>query len=195
MENNNHLPNDHTGISPVPKAKDDAEPKLDSAIEEIKNEESQTEESEPHFDLEKASEDIDKFLSSLTRDDVSVEKVSSEGRAKWCQVPDEDSAFLESLDRVSKLTKSLRELKPEEEKSESRGSLINRIRGIQQRAMSYLEEEFRFLLEESKTAEFESESAEPKAFPGYSDDVVSGLSKISKQMISGGYESECCCLV
>nr|POE57795.1 hypothetical protein CFP56_66933 [Quercus suber] len=146
MENNNHLPDDHTGISPVPEAKDDAEPKLDSAAEEIKNEES-----EPHFDLEKASEDIDKFLSSLTSDDVSVEvpelvekyldlveqKVSSEGRAKWRQVPDEDSAFLESLDRVSKLTKSLRELKPEEEKSESRGSLINRIGGIQYRKNNY----------------------------------------------------------
>ena len=206
MENNNHLPDDHTGISPVPDSKDDAEPKLDSEAEEIKNEESQNEESDPHFDLEKASEDIDKFLSSLTSDDVSVEvpelvekyldlveqKVSGEGRAKWCQFPDEDSAFLESLDRVSKLTKSLRELKPEEEKSESRGSLINRIGGIQQRAMSYLEEEFRFLLEESITAESESESAEPEAFPGYSDEVVSGLSKIAKQMISGGYESECC---
>ena len=206
MENNNHLPDDHTGISPVPDSKDDAEPKLDSEAEEIKNEESQNEESDPHFDLEKASEDIDKFLSSLTSDDVSVEvpelvekyldlveqKVSGEGRAKWCQFPDEDSAFLESLDRVSKLTKSLRELKPEEEKSESRGSLINRIGRIQQRAMSYLEEEFRFLLEESITAESESESAEPEAFPGYSDEVVSGLSKIAKQMISGGYESECC---
>ena len=56
--------------------------------------------------------------------------------------------------------------------------------------MSYLEEEFRFLLEESKTAESESESAKLEAFPGYSDDVVSGLSKIAKQMISGGYESE-----
>ncbi|KAK7823617.1 hypothetical protein CFP56_035297 [Quercus suber] len=153
-------------------AKDDAEPKLDSAVEEIKNEESQTEESEPHFDLEKASEDIDKFLSSLTSDDVSVEVPELvEKYLDLCQVPDKDSAFLESLDRVSKLTKSLRELKPEEEKSESRGSLINHIGGIQQRAMSYLEEEFRFLLEESKTAEFESESAEPEAFPGYSDDV------------------------
>nr|POE55432.1 hypothetical protein CFP56_61574 [Quercus suber] len=100
----------------------------------------------------------------MSSDDVSVEvpelvekylalveqKVSSEGRAKWCQVPDEDSAFLESLDRVSKLTKSLWELKPEEEKSESRGSLINRIGGIQQRAMSYLEEEFRFLSRNQK---------------------------------------------
>ena len=96
MENNNHLPDDHTGISPVPEAKDDAEPKLDSEAKEIKNAESQTEESVPHFDLEKASEDIDKFLSSLTNDDVSVQvpelvekyldlveqKIFDEGRAK-----------------------------------------------------------------------------------------------------------------
>ena len=97
-----------------------------------------------------ASKDIDKFLSSLTNDDgVSVEipelvkkyldlvesKVFGEGRAKWCLVPDEDSAFLESLDRDSKLTKSLQESKPKEEKSESTGSLINPIGGIQQRVM------------------------------------------------------------
>ncbi|KAF3969793.1 hypothetical protein CMV_006453 [Castanea mollissima] len=112
-------------------------------------------------------------------------KFFGEGRAKWCQVPDKDSAFLESLDWVSKLTKSLQESKPKEEKSGTSGSLIYCIGGIQQRAMSYLEEEFRILLEESKTAESED-------FHGYSDDVVSSLSKIAKKTISGGYESECC---
>ena len=96
MENNNHLPDDHIGISPVSESKDDSEPKLDSKAEEIKNEESQTEESDPYFDLKKASEDIDKFLSSLTSDDILVEvpelvekyldfveqKIFDEGRAK-----------------------------------------------------------------------------------------------------------------
>ncbi|KAL0012568.1 hypothetical protein SO802_007676 [Lithocarpus litseifolius] len=147
-----------------------------------------------------ASKDIDNFQSSLTNDNgVSVEipelvkkyldlvesKVFGEGRAKWSLVPDEFSAFLESLDWDSKLTKSVQESKPKEEKSESSGSLINPIEGIQQRAVLYLEEE-------SKTAESESESTKSEAFPGYSDDFVSSLSKIPKQMISGGYKSECC---
>ncbi|KAL0008704.1 hypothetical protein SO802_010206 [Lithocarpus litseifolius] len=90
-----------------------------------------------------SSKDIDKCLSSLANDDgVSVEvkkyldlvesKVFGEGRAKWCLVPDEDSAFLESLDWDSKLTKSLQESKSKEERSESGGSLINPIGGIQQ---------------------------------------------------------------
>ena len=190
---------------------------------------------DPHYDLEKASEDIERFLSSLKKEnngdvpgeiyelvekylDLVEEKVSGEGRAKWCLVPEEDSFFLEALDRISKLTKSLREVKSEKEEEEeekekeSRASLINRIGGIQQKAMSYLEEEFRILLEESRTNESsdpaiagdskgkqdyqqpESDSAGLDAvdFPGYSDDVVSNLNKIAKEMISGGYESECC---
>jgi exocyst complex protein 7 len=215
-------------------------------VEEIKIEESLPDQSDKavdqspdlHYDLEKASEDIDRFLSSLTKEnngdvpgeiselvekylDLVEEQVSGEGRAKWSLVPEEDSFFLEALDRISKLTKSLREVKSEKEEEEekdqekekeSRASLINRIGGIQQKAMSYLEEEFRILLEESRTNESsdpaiagdskgkqdyqqpESDSAGLDAvdFPGYSDDVVSNLNKIAKEMISGGYESECC---
>ncbi|XP_041004218.1 exocyst complex component EXO70B1 [Juglans microcarpa x Juglans regia] len=181
--------------------------------------------SDPHLDFLKVSENIDEFLSSLPSNtddnnenenvvpvqiphelidtflDLVEAKLSKLEGAAQCGDPDEDLSFLEAVHRISNLTKSLRQLK-----LDSHGSQIfNRIGGIHQRAMSFLEEEFRFLLEESRTTgsntkgrqdqqlQMESESTGDMInFPGYPDDVVSSMNKMAKEMISGGYESECC---
>lgn len=170
---------------------------------------------------------VDKFLNW-------VDDICGEGRGRWGKVPEDDTAFLDAVDRMAKMRESLLSvvsrmgLKFEER----HGGLINRLSSIQHRATAYLEEEFRILLEESKTCTQpldhhhtntsgggdhhnnsskdnstskgkndpeslpESESGGENQglveFPGYSQEVVSNLNKIAKQMISGGYQFECC---
>ncbi|KAF3435283.1 hypothetical protein FNV43_RR22370 [Rhamnella rubrinervis] len=158
---------------------------------------------------------VDKFLELI---EEMVEKHDSgEGKVKWNKLSEEgSSSFLEAVDRISKLNNKLLEMKLE---GETHGLLINRVGSIHHRAMVYLEEEFRWLLmEESKTDIHDSdpggdnnnnqkgkpeqhdscpmpgsESAKDEAadFPGYTNDVVSKLHKIAKEMILGGYEWEC----
>uniref|UniRef100_A0A5B7AG13 Exocyst subunit Exo70 family protein n=1 Tax=Davidia involucrata TaxID=16924 RepID=A0A5B7AG13_DAVIN len=218
---------------PPPEPEMEVEAKADDAKTENKEEEISEINIPP--DLSKVSEEIDQFifaLSSAKRDESeppevpeSVEQYavlveakianhdSGENPVKWSQVAEEDSSsFLEVVDRISKLTTSLSELSSESKYAWS----INRIGGIQQRAMSYLEDEFRSLLEDifsdhnnydSKTKQWSSSSTNQEAdscplpdsdstgesnFPGYSDEVVSNLNKLAKAMISGGYEIECC---
>ncbi|KAJ7976265.1 Exocyst subunit Exo70 family protein [Quillaja saponaria] len=236
--------------SPLPNPKeidlkpaDDTEPAATTEGEHDnkKTEEETCAEAEPEPDspplsLEKASEDVDRFLSTLPHNaaekddalpeipefiekflDLVEDKIkkyySGEEKSKWSQVSMEDSALLESVGLISKMVKSLSvQLKsPSEDSKERNDCLVNRIGGIQQRAMSYLEDEFRLLLEGSQIwNESDPGGHDPKGkqieqdrcaetagsdmdnFPGYSDDVVSNLSNIAKEMISGGYESECC---
>lgn len=206
------------------------------------------EEEDPLITLHKVNEEIDRFVSSSSSssfhdgpddpdenavktevvpefvgmfldlvEDKAAKHDSIEGRVKWNQLPENGSLFLQTVDRLSKLNKTLCHMKLEEE---TRSSLINRVGSIQQRAMAYLEEEFRSLMEESKTdhhhhdsdpsggdnnnnskdrcqlSASESETTggdeeEDDNFPGYSNDVVLNLNGIAKEMISGGYESEC----
>ncbi|PSS18236.1 Exocyst complex component EXO70B1 like [Actinidia chinensis var. chinensis] len=71
---------------------------------------------------------------------------------------------------------------------------INRVGGILQRAMSYLEDELRSLLNDSKTelaSSEESNSTGENSCPGYSEEVVLNLNKLATGMINGGYETEC----
>ncbi|KAH7577162.1 hypothetical protein ACOSP7_002036 [Xanthoceras sorbifolium] len=222
------------------------EDKVDKSEENQHIKENQVEEIAPpeiQYTLETVSEEIDKFISGLSakkeKDDENVtlemtdfvwkfldlfeEKIAEhdhEGKAKWGKVPEEDKSFAEALDRVSKLTESLNELKKDNPDQHHHSVLINRIGGIHHRAMSYLGDEFRSMLEESKTTSQdhldpkcdakadvkgkqeasadqsplpESESFDEPAdvFPGYSSEVVSNLNQIAKEMISGGYEFEC----
>ncbi|CAB4275487.1 unnamed protein product [Prunus armeniaca] len=219
-------------------------------------------EPEPEEDpsLEKVSEDLDRCISSLpseknenddglsfpeelpklvekfmnlVEDEVIAKRDSGESKIKWCQVPEEDASFLEALDRIRRLSKYLSFLGLKFE--ESHGALINRLGSIQHRALLYLEEEFRMLLEESRhCTEPNTPSAGDKdhnshgnkggnnnkqqqdqeqdrcMLPdysesrgggdqlqadiclGYAQEVVNNLNKIAKEMISGGYETECC---
>ncbi|XP_007031942.2 PREDICTED: exocyst complex component EXO70B1 [Theobroma cacao] len=180
------------------------------------------------YNLETASEDVERFLSSLSTPkeegevgleipeflekylDLVEEKISKhepvETKVKGCLLPEDDASFLKAVNQISKLYKNL---SAGFKLDSNKGPLINRIGKIQQRAMSHLEDEFRSLLEDPKLGEPDgkqagadhcplpgndqsAESNEESNFPGYSQEVLAYLTKIAKEMISGGYESECC---
>ncbi|GLT27206.1 hypothetical protein SLA2020_022230 [Shorea laevis] len=201
---------------------DDQEYQKNAEIENI-----ETENASPpleiQYTVETALEDVDRFLTTLCvpngEDEESslnipefVEKCldlleetilkheSGEFKAKWGQLAEDDITFLDSVDRISKLNISISKIKSHQNHS----LLINRICGIQQRAMSFLEDEFRILLEETRSVESEQSSSDTKAkqelpdqtenynFPGYSPEILSSLNRIAKEMITGGFESECC---
>ena len=142
------------------------------------------------------SDSIDRFLDlveeTLARYDT--------GEAKWGDAAEEDSSLLEAVNRISNLMKwlssdsSSQPRSPEGEATNGwKDWLVNRIGIVQQRAMSYLEEEFRLLLIEDPRNRSNSEPAgSVTEFPGLADEAVASLNKIARQMISGGYQSECC---
>ncbi|GAV80715.1 Exo70 domain-containing protein, partial [Cephalotus follicularis] len=153
---------------------------------------------------------VEKFVD-LVEEKVSKQD-SGEGKAKFGQLSEDTAILLEAVDRITKLNVSLYELRSDP----IHGLLINYIGAVQQRAMAYLEVEFRTILEETRTKESdrvtdakgkqeakpeadrctllpESESTdEDDSFPGYPEEVVSNLNNIAKKMISGGCEFECC---
>ncbi|XP_061359776.1 exocyst complex component EXO70C2-like [Gastrolobium bilobum] len=220
----------------------------DEKNEEKKEEEVVEEEESPPPSLEMVSDEIDQWLLNLQQnnndDDDNYNKEGSgsfeipsfvekflylveekivkydtgEGKPKWGEVAEEDSWLLETVDRISKLTKSVnltpphhqseeeKQAEEEEEIIARKHSLVNRIGSIQQRAMSYLEEDFRLLMDESRNPITEldpggnkdpdpdhHQPAESETnFPGYPDEAIATLTKIATEMISSGYESECC---
>ncbi|KAJ4961339.1 hypothetical protein NE237_021249 [Protea cynaroides] len=178
--------------------------------------------------LPKISEDIDSFLFHLKSKqtpeeipncidkfaklvEVLIAKNYSDGNPnKWRQDSSEDSTLLKNVDRISKLTTAISQLPSDAKYSPS----LDLIGSVLQRAMSYLEEEFRSILENGRTIESEPDSAkgrqqsfnssvdcciltEPDSakainFPGFSPDTVSNLNRIATAMIAAGYETECC---
>ncbi|XP_021626937.1 exocyst complex component EXO70B1 [Manihot esculenta] len=160
---------------------------------------------------------VENFLN-LVGELVIEYETSTEGKGKWGQVPEDDLAFLDAVNQVSKLTNSLSEFKSDPNNC----TLVNYSGGIYQRAMSFLEDQFRLLLEDYKgnnelehntdakgkqqedkdscalpesdeqvTEKEEKEKEEEDDFTGYSKHVVANLNRIAKEMILGGYESEC----
>ena len=226
----------------------------------------------PPPNLEKVSEDIDRFLATPHENndnnvsdneekipefvdkflDLVEEKMAryESSENKWGETVEEDSSFLEDVNRVSKLMKLLsimltefqsgeKEEEKEEKEKEKEGQeenkgeeendkdkeeekeekqakkdhsiLFNRVDAIQQRAMSYLEEEFHLLMEESRVENkpepsgahdskgkytpepSENEPTEtPMDFPGFKDEAITNLNKIAREMLFAGYDSECC---
>ncbi|PNX96364.1 exocyst complex component 7-like protein [Trifolium pratense] len=183
---------------------------------------------------EKIPECVDKFLDLL---EEKIAKYDS-GETKWGEVVEEDSSLLEGVNRVTKMMKLLstmiiefqsgeketeaegeaqaeedaaeKENEKEKDEKKDQSTLVNRISAIQQRAMSYLEEEFRMLMEESRnqnktenndsskgkqvatTEASENESTETVMdFPGFKEEVVTNLNKIACEMLLAGYDSEC----
>ncbi|XP_071692232.1 exocyst complex component EXO70C2-like [Rutidosis leptorrhynchoides] len=117
----------------------------------------------------KLHEKIDQFISLLDSDDQStppeiVESVHNfadlldvniveyeSGSKKWNQLEEDESSsfsFIESIDRTSKLLKSLSNFHSDENYS----AAVNRISGIQQRAMSIMEDEFKSILDDYQTS-------------------------------------------
>ncbi|XP_031258301.1 exocyst complex component EXO70B1-like [Pistacia vera] len=195
-------------------------------IEETKEVHEEAPPPEIQYTLETASEEIDKFLSTLpAKTDDENNKASPEipetvigkfldlfeeqltkhdstveGKVKGSQVPEDDTLILNAVDRVSKLATSIGELKSDADKKQC--VLINRIGAIKQRAMCFLEDEFRLILEhipDSSDPKTETKDAEESAptedystnYSGYTPEMLSSLNKIAHEMISAGYESEC----
>lgn len=116
-------------------------------------------------DLEQVSEEIDQYISTLSAtenvDDVpicveqfavlveaKIEEYEGEPPLKWTELNIEDSAsFLDSIDRISKLSDMLCKFSSNFKYTYS----INRIAGVLQRGMSYLEEVFKSILLEAHT--------------------------------------------
>ncbi|XP_042509697.1 exocyst complex component EXO70B1-like [Macadamia integrifolia] len=206
---------------------DDDENNKDTAtLENPETTEDSSSTSDLDSSLPKISEDIDRFLTLLisnqTPDEIPdfIEKFaklvedqiakyeSQEDPIKWSQDSDEDSSLLKAIGRISKLSTSLSQLPSDDEKYKIS---INRIGGVLQRAMSYLEDEFRSILEnggdyepmdlKGRQQSFKSnsdssvlpepDSAKAAEIPGYSPETLSNLNSIAAAMIAAGYETEC----
>ncbi|KAL0344161.1 UNVERIFIED_CONTAM: hypothetical protein Sangu_1303500 [Sesamum angustifolium] len=190
-------------------------------------------------DLNKLSQDIDQFLSSLSNlseggestppdlpifveqfmvlVEAKIEEYDSEDiPVKWDRLTVEESAsYLEAVNRVSSVSKALAKFSSQHKYASS----INDFGRILQRAMSYVEEEFKLLLEDHKIHDssdpshktndskhnqssnqesdenphHDSSSPEEETnISGYSEEILSDLIRLSKAMITGGYEAECC---
>ncbi|XP_009613039.1 exocyst complex component EXO70C1 [Nicotiana tomentosiformis] len=207
------------------------------------NDEVKVEDSSPlPPDLGKVSEEIDQFISDLPNlkgeneskpPDVPVfveqfavlveakieDYDGGDAPIKWSQLSQEDAmSILEFVDRISKLLNSLCQFSSEYKYAYS----ISRVDGVLQRAMSYIEEEFKSILydykipdsdfnsdtsakpnketnsssdtnqdsEQSSVAE--SAPSEDNKFPGYTEEIVTTMNKLSKALIAGGCEVECC---
>ncbi|KAK7395942.1 hypothetical protein VNO78_16569 [Psophocarpus tetragonolobus] len=154
---------------------------------------------------------VERYLDMV---EEKMVKYGGVGKAKWGQVAEEDSWLIETADRISKLMM----LQNDHHINGGKDSLVNRVTSIHQRVMSLLEEDFRFLMEECRmpteldpggnnnnnnnnNSNNSSNHGKRKQdqeweydtnFPGYTEEAISGMSKIVTAMISGGYESECC---
>ncbi|TXG56000.1 hypothetical protein EZV62_017313 [Acer yangbiense] len=124
---------------------------------------------------------------------------------------DDDVSFFDSMTRITKLVKNFNKFPSYSILSSS----LNKATVILHRAMSFLEDEYRMILEimkrrvlEQKTPKtpkqmMSSESdrcmlPEPECkeeeldFPSFSPEAIQTLNKISTVMIASGYERECC---
>ncbi|CAL5421062.1 unnamed protein product [Camellia sinensis] len=170
--------------------------------------------------VDQLTQDVDRFTNTLsTVDDKSeplevpdsVETFSKivESRIARYYSPnsptifgkmtEEDSFFFEAVRRISKLNKTFNDFS-------STASSKDRTSTVLQRAMVFLEEEFRHLLEDSnlnlllrKKQSDEEESdrddestSGQKEFPSYSPEIVMKMNRIATAMICAGYETECC---
>ncbi|KAJ0229072.1 hypothetical protein HA466_0319550 [Hirschfeldia incana] len=151
---------------------------------------------------------LDLFEDKLTKHDSGGEPKTT----TWHQDPEEVSSLLDAVDRVSNLMKLLLNTKSCLDHHEP---LINHAGSIQQRAMAFLEDQFRILLEESVIKEPSAvvtddqqdhhnddtqdqdqmvapESGEQEIeYPGYSEETVTLLKNIAERMKGGGYLWEC----
>ncbi|CAI9093132.1 OLC1v1028553C1 [Oldenlandia corymbosa var. corymbosa] len=126
------------------------------------------------------------------------------------KMTEEDSFFFEAVVRLSKLTNAFSELSSSSMSSAVITSdSLNRTSSVLQKAMAFLEEELRALLEDTQCRESNgntnfcliresSDQSSPVAemndnsdLPGYPPDVVTKMGRIVSTMISGGYDKEC----
>ncbi|WVZ14856.1 hypothetical protein V8G54_012422 [Vigna mungo] len=138
------------------------------------------------------------------------------GEMKWRETIEDDSSLLGCANRISRLMNHFIEYSRSHAEKEQEGEekekvridfMINGVSVIQQRVMSFLEDEFRTLMEESRNPNkpdskgkqqvadsLESEPLEESIpeFPGFTEEAIANLNKIAKEMVASGYENECC---
>ncbi|CAL0332959.1 unnamed protein product [Lupinus luteus] len=212
-ETEEHVTEENDGVEIVPES-ESPPPSIEKVSEDIDELLVSFDQKEKEKEKEPIPSFVDRFLDLV---EEKISKYDIEGKPKWGEIVEEDVLFIDSVNRISKLVKFMSyQMDPNSEADgvkETKGLLVNRIGLIQQRAMTYLEEDFRFLLEESRNNPNEnqnevdhkgkhvaSESQEPDSekveesdlgFPGYCDDAIVNLNKIAGVMLCGGYESEC----
>ncbi|KAI3503613.1 hypothetical protein L1887_32059 [Cichorium endivia] len=214
-------------------------PPPDAAIENADQNEQVVEEPTPVASrVDILSQEIDRFISVLDADDQSDSSSPPEivgsvhifadlldfkvveyesGSKKWIELEeDECSSFVESIDRTAKLLKSLSRF----HSADYYPSVINRISEVQQRAMSFMEDEFKSLLDDYQTSydrDQRNETDEAKTpspsnvdeasetelpdqsesqpekdeFLGYSGEMTTKLHKLAEGLIAGGHKNEC----
>ncbi|KAL5978898.1 hypothetical protein ACLOJK_018793 [Asimina triloba] len=218
----------------APEKKDDQEhnPQSDSAPETCNASPHPEEERSNHSPEEKDSpkkkiEELESHQPSLQLPD-SIEKLAkmveseiakynvSKDFGRWSRESsdEEASSLLEAFDKVTKLAGSLGVFPSQP----AYVSAVHRTSALLHRAMLFLEEEFRALLDESaaggcdggagdlKTRQMSMSSSNPEAekctpraadapeasFPSYSPEAVERMGMIAKAMFAAGYEAECC---
>ncbi|XP_010938811.2 exocyst complex component EXO70C1 [Elaeis guineensis] len=154
---------------------------------------------------------IERSVSLVEKEITRYESVAGD----WSRKSD-DLSLLDAIDRISKFSATLSTIFPSEAKYVK---AKKRAGAVVQRAMSFLEEEFRSLLEDSiskpeprskiskckkpnslprpnhnngSPTSPETTSGSPETDPIYPPVVVEKLRKIAGVMIAAGYETECC---
>lgn len=181
---------------------------VDRFLETIINKESDT--LEPPDQVPNSVELLPNMVESMVDEYSACEN-------RFGRDPENDSSFIEAVNRISKLSNRFCEFP-----SSCRfSSFLNRTSDVLHRAMTFLEEEFRVLLNEdpkamynasdqksqipSKQSPFDSNHEEDRCvlsepesnqeeeeFPAFSQETISCLRKIPPAMIFAGYEKECC---
>ncbi|KAL6960394.1 hypothetical protein U1Q18_038159 [Sarracenia purpurea var. burkii] len=203
---------DHQENNETDNTKNLESPKEDqpeSETTEVENKEEEAtavdvEVSPPPADFDDVCEEIDQFISALSSakgqegtDPPEVPDVveqfaflaeakianydSTESPMKWIRHSEEhSSSFLELVDRVSKLASSLCEISSEP----IYDPRINRVGGILQRAMSYLEDEFRSILEDSRIPDLDRNNNEPSKITKQSSSLNCNIQETDNQPAS-----------
>ncbi|KAL6011696.1 hypothetical protein ACLOJK_002160 [Asimina triloba] len=131
---------------------------------------------------------VERFVK-VFKDEVAKCEISKD-HGRWCSDLDEGSALLEALGKVSQLTQAISRFPSDY------APLRDRSGSILQRSLVFLEEEFRWFLEDSQRRDGQQSHQETEegdaSFPGFSPDAVARLSMIAHAMIGAGSETECC---
>lgn len=169
--------------------------------------------SNPPSEVPKSVELLSEMVECMINNYVNASKASE---AKFGRDPEYDTSLMEAVNRISKLSIELGEFPS----SSALSSSLNRTSIVLQQAMSFLEEEFRHLLEGTKSIVVEQkshqktwkqtsfnyshqesnrcvlppelESNKEDEFPGFSQETIYHMKKIATAMVLAGYENECC---
>ncbi|PHU01816.1 hypothetical protein BC332_27067 [Capsicum chinense] len=170
-----------------------------------------------HSDVKKLSEDIDQFIDVLSacHDKSNPPEVpetvetfskiidSKIHKQNTCE-REEDNFLIEAVSRLSKLTNSLSGFPSGSTTTRS----LNRTSMVLQRAMAFMEEDLRMLLED-KNSSFNSNrlllvdgdqcvltlsesSGGDEEYPSFPPATLTRMNRIASAMILAGYETECC---